>query len=282
VRGNHRGAKERLKQALAAEPALAPHLLPGLIAAEEGIDAADGTKQDELADEAPAATADAPPARDSKPVLAAGPETVALVPAQKPTGTVTERVLATLAEIESQIGPRLELALIRAQLGGAAQPEVARELAEKFSDALAARVAAARLALEANDDGAIKQALDVLVGDQGALAWALRGRWQCANCNHRPGPFSWRCGQCRRWGTLRMETGVEPPQPAPRDRRAEPRISRVRITEGLLGESPDIALPAATLDHGLSDEELARGGTAKRSLLGRVGGWFGSVWRRGA
>src|SRR3954454_7307969 len=37
ARGNHRGAKERLKQALVADAALVPHLLPGLIAAEEGI-----------------------------------------------------------------------------------------------------------------------------------------------------------------------------------------------------------------------------------------------------
>src|ERR1041385_1959457 len=34
ARGNHSGAKERLRQALVADPALAPHLLPGLIAAE--------------------------------------------------------------------------------------------------------------------------------------------------------------------------------------------------------------------------------------------------------
>src|SRR4051812_23368547 len=37
ARHNHRGARERLRQALIAEPALAPHLLPGLIAAETGI-----------------------------------------------------------------------------------------------------------------------------------------------------------------------------------------------------------------------------------------------------
>src|SRR5213075_351495 len=38
ARGNHSGAKERLKQALIADPALAPHVLPGLIAAEQGIE----------------------------------------------------------------------------------------------------------------------------------------------------------------------------------------------------------------------------------------------------
>jgi len=107
------------------------------------------------------------------------------------------------------------------------------------------------------------------------LAWALRGRWQCSHCGHRPGPFSWRCGQCRRWATLRMETGVEPPPVAPRERRSRARTP----VEGLLGASPDIALPAATLDPGLSDDELARAGT-RRSLLGRVGGWFSGVLRR--
>src|SRR6185312_14036931 len=45
ARGNHRGAKERLRQALVADPALAPHLLPGLIAAEEAIDR--GEQKDE-------------------------------------------------------------------------------------------------------------------------------------------------------------------------------------------------------------------------------------------
>ncbi|MDQ3369090.1 MAG: hypothetical protein M3680_27005, partial [Myxococcota bacterium] len=58
ARGNHRGAKDRLKQALVADPALAPHLLPGLIAAEQGLDATerpsvrDLPNRDELDDEA--------------------------------------------------------------------------------------------------------------------------------------------------------------------------------------------------------------------------------------
>ena len=39
------------------------------------------------------------------------------------------------------------------------------------------------------------------------------------------------------------------------------------------------SLPQATLDPGLSEEELARAGT-RRSLLGRVGGWVSGAWRR--
>ena len=75
-----------------------------------------------------------------------------------------------------------------------------------------------------------------------------------------------------------METGVEPAPVAPRDRRASSRAPR---PEGLLGATPDAGLPVATLDPGLSDDELAKAGT-RRSLLGRVGGWFSNVWRRGA
>ncbi|MEO7092994.1 MAG: hypothetical protein ABI175_07075, partial [Polyangiales bacterium] len=185
-----------------------------------------------------------------------------------------------LAEVELQTGPRLEIALIRAQLAPAsdvsAQEALALDLVTRFPEALAARVANARLALSGGESDRVKSALEVLVAEKGALAWALRGRWQCAHCGNRPGPFSWRCGQCRRWDTLRMETGVEPPPSAPRERRAAPRASR---PDGLLGAAPDESLPTPTLDPGLSDDELAEAGT-RRSLLGKVGGWFSGVWRK--
>lgn len=301
ARGNHRGAKDRLRQALIAEPALAPHLLPGLIAAEQGLaaDTTDGPGADvddpELAP-SPAllpAAADGDPsmalvARGSTEVATADPvehaksDGVLLVPTQRPQASVADRVLAVLAEVEAATGPRLEIDLIRAQLvpptDPAQQAALAKELVARFPDALAARVATARLALTATDHGEVKQALEVLVSEHGALAWTMRGRWQCATCGHRPGPFSWRCGQCRRWASLQMETGIDPPPAPPRERRAAPRAAR---PEGLLGASPDEALPTATLDPGLSDEELAHAG-ARRSLLGRVGGWFSGTWRRGA
>ena len=281
ARGNHKGAIERLKQALIAEPALAPHLLPGLIAAEQGVsgDSDVGGKADDLED-----SEDAP---SDAPQLAASTETalvpaqgLPLVPATKPPASVSERVLAALAEVEAQTGPRLEIALIRAQLvtpsDGTSSSELAKDLATRFPEALAARVATARLALAGGETDAVKQALEVLVAEKGSLSWALKGRWQCQHCGHRPGPFSWRCGQCRRWDTLRMETGVEPPPIAPRERRAAPRTAR---PEGLLGAAPDESLPTPTLDPGLSDDELAAAGT-RRSVLGRVGGWFSGVWRR--
>jgi len=404
AKGNHRGAKERLVQALLADPGLAPLLLPGLIAAEQGLAARDDHGKhgkhgdaDDLDDdhrveapqlaaappaqlaaasvsdataaatpaqlaaappaqlaaasastadataaatsaqlaavsastdgtaaatpaqaaaghpsgEAPAAVSAGGPAQPGALVPSPGPtgatgaaaarhgvasivarpgqpaappalEGVSLVPSHRPTGSVAERVLAVLADVEAERGPRLELALIRAQLvppeDAAARAALANELTARFPGSLAARVATARFAVASEDPVAIRGALDGLVADGGALAWALRGRWQCAHCGHRPGPFSWRCGQCRRWDTLRMETGVEPAPVPPRERRAVPRVARV---DGLLGSAPDDALPAATLDAGLSDAELATAGT-RRSLLGRVGGWVSGVWRRDA
>lgn len=365
ARGNHRGAKERLKQALIAEPALAPHLLPGLLAAEQGLvrgrgeptrarpderderdekplplhpsaeaalasaepaqlpapapEPADAPTLDEGAPAAneppepapeptPEPTPDAPPEPARAPAgpqvavetavttlaaltTLAGPPTVRvrtpgegvpLVPAARPGTTAVDGVLELLAEVERQTGPRLELALIRAQLvppaDVGAQAALARELVTRFPDALAARVATARLALAGGAPSEIQTALEALVADDGALAWALRGRWQCSHCGHRPGPFVWRCGACRRWGTLRMETGVEPPPPPPRERRAAPRTPRV---DGLLGGAPDGALPAPTLDSGMSADDLARAG-ARRSLLGRVGTWFQGAWGRRA
>jgi lipopolysaccharide biosynthesis regulator YciM len=280
ARGNPRGAVERLKQALVADPALAPHLLPGLIAAET---AAAG--EPALASEAPALTAadelQTPDPDSPETALVKAPAGVSLVPTEKPSDSTTSRVLATLAEIEAQTGPRLELALIRAQLvppaDATAQATLAADLATRFPEALAARVQAARLALSQGKEADVKSALEVLVSDKGALAWALRGRWQCAHCGTRPVAFSWRCGSCRKWATLRMETGVEPPPQAPRERRAAPRGPR---TEGLLGAAPDESLPIATLDPGLSEDELARAGT-RRSLLGKVGGWVSGAWRRG-
>jgi lipopolysaccharide biosynthesis regulator YciM len=279
TRGNYRGARERLRQTLLADPGLAPHILPGLIAAEselvgqevEGGAAAPVAGND---DELDHAAAQAPP-----PIVPAGaepPRLLAGAAGRPPVPPVAERVLALLTEIEAQTGPRLELALIRAQLakGRATQDGLAKELVARFPDALAARVATARIALE-NGEG-IEEALGRIAGEHGMLAWALQGRWQCSHCGNRPGPFGWRCAQCRRWGTLRMETGIEPPPIAPRDRRSTPRSAR---PEGLLGISSDGVLPSPTLDHGLTEEELARAGT-RRSLLGRVGGWVSGVWRR--
>jgi lipopolysaccharide biosynthesis regulator YciM len=292
ARNNHRGAKERLKQALVADPALVPHLLPGLIAAEEGIAKSDNPNRaanDEL-EEMLESGEHKQLASGEQALVTTGPASVRIatppqgVPlvADKPASSIGDRVLALLTDVEAQTGPRLELDLIRAQLvpptDATAQAALAKELTTRFPDAIAARVATARLAIASGDQAAIKTSLDAFVADAGALAWAMRGRWQCENCGNRPGNFSWRCGQCRRWASFRMETGVEPPPVPSRERRAAPRAPR---PEGLLGAAPDEALPAPTLDSGLSEEELSRGGE-RRSLIGKVGGWFSGVWRRGA
>jgi hypothetical protein len=76
-----------------------------------------------------------------------------------------------------------------------------------------------------------------------------------------------------------METGVEPsPLPQARERRARPRAATE--PNGELAAAPAMALPHPTLDSGLSQDELARASVPRRSLLGRVGGWFGNVLRR--
>ncbi len=275
ARGNHAEAKDRLRQALLADPALAPHLVPGLVAAETALagDARPATSSRELAagdsQRLLAASADEP-GTAVDPALA----NISLIGNVTPGATVAERVIALLGEVEVQTGPRLELALARAQLvpagAEAERAVVANELVVRFPDALAARVAAARLASAGGDGAEVKAALDLLVAEHGALAWTMRGRWQCAQCGHHPAAFSWRCSQCRRWAALRIETGIEPPPKPARERRAAPRSTR---PEGLLGAPPAHALPAPTLDPGLSADELAQAGT-RRSLLDRVGGWF--------
>lgn len=329
VRKNHRGARERIKQALVADPGIVVQLLPGLIAAEQGLAAtaggggltaelvAIGAEHDELAADAvpaadgaalaaladgaapaalaaPAADAGSSPSPIQSLIQAASATTAIvappasasaivagthpLVPEHTAPSSVTDRVLVTLSQVEQQTGPRLEIALIRAQL---VAPELAaqmtRDLVSQFPSTLTTRVAVARLALAGREPAAVYAALDALAGEQGVVAWALRGRWQCGHCGHRPASFSWRCGPCRRWGTLVMETGIEaPPLPA-RDRRAAPRAAR---PEALLGTSPVEALPAATLDVA-GDDDLGHI-AGRRSLLGRVGGWMSGAWRRGA
>jgi hypothetical protein len=203
-------------------------------------------------------------------------------------------VLQFLADVEGD-HPRLEVSLVRAQLAAAAdaaaQIAAADELSTRFPDALAARVAAARLALDAASPDAIRATLAALVGHGGPLDWALEGRWQCGACGYRPsvavggdgsttGTFSWRCGRCRQWGTLRMETGIEPPLLA-RERRIEPRVSALRFAavspEALLGASPEPA-PLARSQEVVHDD-LA-GAVVRRSLLDRMGGWIARFGKR--
>ncbi len=51
-----------------------------------------------------------------------------------------------------------------------------------------------------------------------------------------------------------------------------------RVSSAILGPADD-ALPEPGLDSGLSEEELRDAGR-RPSLLGKVGGWLGSAFRR--
>lgn len=332
ARDDAAGALARLQQALIAEPGIAPQLVPALLAAcaahgagepaaggaappageaaaaeagargpagGPGADAAgalraaaegDGLRADAAGAARAAVKGDDPGADAPRSAGVAAGRPRAVTAAAGPAAV--ERALAVLAAVTAETGPRLELALLRAQLappeGPAAAAALARELAEHYPDALAARVAAAQLALAAGDPAAMRAALGALAGEDGAVAWALRGRWQCARCGHRPGAFSWRCASCRAWGSLRMETGVPPPPPPARERRAtrravelddagDPGAAAPELPDA--GRAPAAALPAPTLDPGLTEEQLARAG-AQRSVLGRAGSWLAERWRR--
>ena len=79
ARGNHRGAKERIVQALTADPALAPHLLPALIAVEQALAAQERAghkrrdRDDDDLDDEPAAPAQLPsPVRAALPATTGG------------------------------------------------------------------------------------------------------------------------------------------------------------------------------------------------------------------
>ena len=135
------------------------------------------------------------------------------------------------------------------------------------------------LALAGGDPATIRAALEVLVGDAGALAWALRGRWQCAHCGNRPGAFSWRCGQCRRWGTLRMETGIEPPPAAVA--RAPRGTARASPTALLGARARRVAAGGDARSRAHRRRARERGSRA--AIAARPRRWLGSrLWRRGA
>jgi hypothetical protein len=134
-------------------------------------------------------------------------------------------------------------------------------------------VRAARLALADGKPDRVAAELGALTG---ALAWAADGRWRCTNCGHRARDFAWRCPACRRWSTSRVDLGGEPPEPV-RERRERSRDRTDLSRPALLGESASAALPAPSLEHGLSADDLVKART-RTSFLGRVGGWFSGAW----
>jgi len=259
ARDNSKGAAARLRQALSVAPDLAAYLVPGLLEAHRQMVAAERKKQGDTAS-----------GRDQDGDARAEEQ-------------ACQRAAADLAEVVATTGSNPHLLVALAELRSRFDPESAladyRAIADEYPDVLQVRVASARLALAAGEPESIEQELLSLVGPVGALAWATDGVWSCSNCGHRDDSFFWRCDECRMWGAVRLDVGraaQEPPPARDRERREIPREGRA--SRPFLGAGED-ALPEPALDSGLSEDELREAGR-RPSLLGRVGGWLGSAFRR--
>ncbi|MBK7072393.1 MAG: tetratricopeptide repeat protein [Myxococcales bacterium] len=263
ARGNARGARERLCQALTAAPELVPYLVPGLATAEAQL-----------------AAGDAPPAAavDELDGDGAAPRELAAGAAAPPASSAERAVAATLDELaERTRSPHLALAAAAAlaPIDRAASDARVAAIEAAAPAYLPARLVAARAALAGDDGAALRRELAALCA---ALAWADGSAWRCRHCGQRGDRFAWRCGGCRRWATAAPELGRERTAaalPPPRERRAERRPSAA-----LLGARADLSLPAGEVEHGLTGAELTARAT-RRSLLGRVGGWLAGAWPGG-
>jgi lipopolysaccharide biosynthesis regulator YciM len=251
-------ARTKLRHALTVAPDLAAFLVPGLIEAErqqvKAILAKERKKSGEVEDLDEEAAS------------------------EREDNMVAERTVGTLEEVLDITGPNphIELAAaeMRAHFDATSALAGYRSVSHAFPDVLSARVASARLALAAEKDDDITTELNALAGEGGALDWASDGVWRCGHCVHPSETFFWRCTECRRWGTARLDVGRSaqlPPPPPPRERRELPR----RGPEAALLAASHEALPEAALESGMSDVELAEAGR-RQSVLGRVGGWFSS------
>lgn len=277
ARGNYKGASQRLRQALAAAPDLAPFLLTGLIEAERQQVVAELDKEQKKA-ETPlddAAFAAEEEERTGRQVVLAIDEVVAAM-----GGDANAHLRLAAADMRSRFDPVQALADYR-------------RIAADVPDLLPARVAAGRLALAGTEpavqsDGAreVVAELRALVAADGALAWAADGVWRCGNCGHREEAFFWRCDDCRRWGSVRLDIGraaQEPPPAPPRERRETDRDGYRRIERGspsqaLLGAAAERALPEAALESGLTDVEMMDA-QRRPSLLGKVGSLLSSPFK---
>ena len=255
AKGNPKGATARLKQALEVSPDLAHFLVPGLVESCRQIVDAEG-----------------------KPPEGTSPTDEEL---EELRATESARhAVVSLVEVLDSSGPSPHLQLAIAELRSGYDPVRAlddyRQVADQFPDLLPARVSAARLALASGDADEMRAELIALCSADGALGWASDGVWRCGNCGYRNAVFFWRCRECRRWGEIILDVGRQAQHvvrvPAPRERRELPRGGP---TTALLGSASD-ALPEATLDSGLSEDELRTAGE-RRSFLGRVGGWFSGL-----
>lgn len=287
ARGNPRGARERLCQALVAAPALAPYLVPGLVAAERQL-AASGAPALAAGDlpTVAASAATAPTSATATAIAATSEATASPAVARPPAGDELDdgpaevapiapadrAAAATLAELATRTGSaHVALAAAAAAETPAARAALLATIAADEPGYLPARLAAARAALASDDAAAHRAELAALTA---AMAWAEGASWRCQHCGARAASFAWRCPGCRRWATIVPEIGRDrtaPIGPAPRERRAE------RRGQALLGERADRGLPEGAVEHGLSRAELSARAT-RRSLLGRVGGWISGAW----
>ncbi len=226
---NWKGAVTRLGQAVAFEPEIVSYLAGPLKAAQSELQAGSETAESDA----------------------------------------QQRAAQVLRDAGEGVGGGRLLALASAELLAVVEPDTALSqlhlLRDENPDFLPARVASARLALEADDEAALREELEALVGENGVLDSALDGVWCCSRCAHPSEFFSWRCESCRQWGSPRLDHGsaVRAPAPARRERRQERRT-------GPMGNGQ--ALPEAALDSGLSDAALVEAGS-RRSALGRAGRW---------
>ncbi|RMH39747.1 MAG: hypothetical protein D6689_15755, partial [Deltaproteobacteria bacterium] len=200
--GDERAAAKRAREALVRAPHLAEVWVAQLEACERRV-----------------ARTEAEPAADAQ----AAEQRAADV-----DRVVSERLARAIAEAIAEAGPQPDLLLARARVRADSDPAAAwadaRAAVSARPDDLAARVAAARLALAAGGDDDVRGELAALVAPAGPLD-ALVGRpWRCATCARRAAAHAWRCDGCGHWGTLkRAPIAAEADAAVPRDRRAAPR-----------------------------------------------------------
>ena len=248
LRGRPKRTSDSIENLLNAAPVLASQFVPSLVEAQREIARQEAQKRKEA------------------------------VPAESAfTETAIRRAAAILATLDVSSDPHVRLAAAELKASYDVDEAVRefRIVAAEHESLLQARVAAARLALQGEDETTVRDELDALAAPEGALAWVGSGRWLCAACGHHHSAFFWRCSACRRWGTTTLDVGASVEvSPQVRDRRALPRGPELAVVE------PGRALPEPSLDSGLTVDEW-RDVSRRLSVFGRVGSWFSTRLGRG-
>ncbi len=253
ARGNYSGARERWWGSLRLAPGLAPLIVEKLAALPAGN-----------AGIAAEPTVPSDPTNHSHDLVSA--------PAH-----LGSDVVAELAKLQLELGPRIELVLAQArfivtrdQPAQDALQTTLKLLTPEFVNSVPAQVIRAKLALGGTDPVAQHAALEALVADAGPLAWATGEAWRCNACGTRVVRYAWRCEHCRRWATLMSAVAIEPalvPRSieTPRDRRTQ-----LRPAANLTA----LGLPTPSVDG------LPRTLTDRPSVLRRASAWLNRRSRR--